>query len=398
MTTILHQDPDRRCKPLEEWPEADQTWWLAALVPGDLLQEGGSRAGYSEHTNRGLERNYGRWLTWLDRRGQLDRTGSPSDRITPAQVRAYVADLERYNATHTILTKLGDLLAAARVMEPPRDWAWINQIARPIRARHQPARPKRPRLVATSTLFNLGLDLMAAAERVTSTRDRAVGFRDGLMLSSLAARPLRLANLVGLTLERTLVRRGKHWWIEIPAANTKTKQPIELPWPEPLIAALEIYLSCHRPVLAECYEPGRPAAGQALWLSRGGGAMSRNRIYDRITKLTLKNLGRSVNPHLFRDCAATSLAIEDPRHVRIASTLLGHRRFATTERFYIQANNIEASRIMQNFLLSLRRGAGARLANTGRGLSRPINGCDGRGRVTPCRAGAVKQRHSNNKL
>ena len=88
--------------------------------------------------------------------------------------------------------------------------------------------------------------------------------------------------------------------------------------------------------------------------------MSRNGVYDRITKLTVKNLGRSISPHLFRDCAATSIAIEDPSHVRIAASLLGHRRFATTERFYIQANNIEASRIMQNFLLSLRRGTGSR--------------------------------------
>jgi hypothetical protein len=116
MTTILHQDPDRRSMPLEEWPAADQAWWQAAHVPGDLLQEGGSRAGYSESTNRGLVRNYGGWLTSLDRRGQLDRTDSPADRITPTRVRAYIADLERYNATHTILTKLGDLLAAARVM------------------------------------------------------------------------------------------------------------------------------------------------------------------------------------------------------------------------------------------------------------------------------------------
>ena len=359
MTTILHQDPDRRCKPLEEWPEVDQAWWQAALTPGDLLQERGSRAGHSEHTNRGLVINYGRWLTWLDRCGQLDPTGSPADRITPAHVRAYVVDLERYNATHTILTRLGDLLAAARVMEPHRDWTWINQIARPIRARHQPARPKRPRLVPTSVLFNLGLDLMARAERVTSARGRAVDFRDGLILSLLAARPLRIANFVGLTLERTLVRRGNHWWIEIPAPNTKSKHLIELPWPGPLIASLDTYLSCHRPVLAQCYEPPRPTAGRALWLSRRGRAMSANGIYNRITKLTLKHLGRSVHPHLFRDCAATSLAIEDPRHVRIASSLLGHRRFATTERFYNQANNIEASRIMQNFLLSLRRGTGS---------------------------------------
>ena len=27
--------------------------------------------------------------------------------------------------------------------------------------------------------------------------------------------------------------------------------------------------------------------------------------------------GHALNPHLFRDCAATSIAIEDPDHVRI---------------------------------------------------------------------------------
>jgi hypothetical protein len=43
MTKILHRDPDRRCKPLAEWPAIDRTLWQAALVPGDLLEDGGSR-------------------------------------------------------------------------------------------------------------------------------------------------------------------------------------------------------------------------------------------------------------------------------------------------------------------------------------------------------------------
>ena len=62
-----------------------------------------------------------------------------------------------------------------------------------------------------------------------------------------------------------------------------------------------------------------------------------------------------INPHLFRDCAATTIAIEDPPHVRIASQLLGHRTFSTTEKYYNQARGLEASRIMQNHVLSLRR-------------------------------------------
>ena len=44
MTQRLHQDPDRRCKLIEEWPEVDRGLWQASLVPGDLFEAGGSRA------------------------------------------------------------------------------------------------------------------------------------------------------------------------------------------------------------------------------------------------------------------------------------------------------------------------------------------------------------------
>jgi hypothetical protein len=52
MTKILHRDPDRRCKGLGEWPEPDRRLWQDALVPGDLLEDGGSRARHGEYANR----------------------------------------------------------------------------------------------------------------------------------------------------------------------------------------------------------------------------------------------------------------------------------------------------------------------------------------------------------
>jgi integrase len=356
MTGLLHHDPDRRCKALEEWPEVDRRLWQAALVPGDLLEEGGARARYTDNTNRGIVYGYGRWLQWLDRHGQLDPTNLPGDRITPTRVRGYLADLERHNATQTLFNRLIQLSVAAWVMDPHRDWSWLNRMAGTIRARHRPARPKRPRLVATSELCDLGINLMAAAQQKSAACDRATSYRDGLMIALLAARPLRLANFVGLTLDRTLVLRGKEWWIQIPAAETKTKEPIELPWPDPLIAALETYLSCHRPALADRHGRWTRPAGQSLWLSIDGSPMTRRAIYDRITRCTLKGLGRPVHPHLFRDCAATTIAIEDPGHVRIASRLLGHRMLSTTEKHYNQARSVEAARLMQSVLLLLRRG------------------------------------------
>jgi integrase/recombinase XerD len=67
-------------------------------------------------------------------------------------------------------------------------------------------------------------------------------------------------------------------------------------------------------------------------------------IYLRVCKRTRDAFGVAVNPHLFRDAAATTLAIADPGNVRVAAPLLGHRTFATTERYYQQAKSLQAHR------------------------------------------------------
>jgi integrase/recombinase XerD len=355
MTKILHRDPDRCCKKLEDWPEPDRRLWQAALVPGDVLEDGGARARHAEYSNRNAIYGYGRWLSWLDRQGLLETTGAPADRIIPTLVSGFIADLEKHNATQTLLNRLQELGAVAVVMDPYRDWSWLNRMYSRVRARHRPARLKRPRLVPSQELFELGTDLMARAEEENTACARAMTYRDGLIVALLAARPLRLRNFVGLILDDTLVYRGTEWWIEF--ADTKTKEAIELPWPEPLVASLDVYLGHHRGVLAGLRRGSTRLVGGALWISKTGSPMCREAIYGRITARTRDAFGRSINPHLFRDAAVTSVAIDDPRHVGIVAPLLGHRSPATTQKYYNQARGVEACRSMQNFLLSLRRGA-----------------------------------------
>ena len=74
--------------------------------------------------------------------------------------------------------------------------------------------------------------------------------------------------------------------------------------------------------------------GNALWVSSDGSPMEPRALYDIIVARTAEAYGTPISPHLFRDCASTSIAIEDPEHVRIASQILGHRSAATTERYY----------------------------------------------------------------
>jgi integrase/recombinase XerD len=99
-----------------------------------------------------------------------------------------------------------------------------------------------------------------------------------------------------------------------------------------LVPPLETYLTHYRPVLAAMQGRwSRPSAG-ALWLSTDGSPMTKMAIYDRVVGRTQEAFGHPINPHLFRDCAATSIAVDDPVHIGIATRLLGHRTGATTER------------------------------------------------------------------
>ena len=103
MTGILHRDPDRQCKKLEDWPDLDRRLWNAALIPGNLLEDGGARSRHSDLSNLTVVSGYGRWLTWLDRQGLLDPQAKPDERITPCRVQDYVTALETVNATQTVL-------------------------------------------------------------------------------------------------------------------------------------------------------------------------------------------------------------------------------------------------------------------------------------------------------
>ena len=69
---------------------------------------------------------------------------------------------------------------------------------------------------------------------------------------------------------------------------------------------------------------------------------------------TERAFGVSLPPHWFRDAAATTIAVEDPKHVGDAHLVLGHASLTTTERFYNQARSLEASRRHQAMLADLR--------------------------------------------
>ena len=179
---------------------------------------------------------------------------------------------------------------------------------------------------------------------------RATRFRDGLIIALLAARPLRRKNLCALRLGHHLARRGAIFWIGIPGEETKNGRPIEVPLPEELSRAMDRYLREYRPVLTQ----GRSL--DCLWVSSRAKPMHEVSVYCQVRRITKETFGAPINPHLFRDAAATTLAIEDPEHVRIASQMLGHGSVRVTERHYNQARMLEAARRYQEEVRARRRG------------------------------------------
>lgn len=354
----------------EEWPAPDREAWHAALVPGDLLDDNGPAAKWAPATRSGVSSSYGRWLAWLSVRGALDREQVPADRATREVMNDYVAYLCEQHATSSVVAYLALLVMALKALEPDQDWSWLQQIIARLKMKSTPVREKWRRLQDTDDLLALGMDLMAAAEKclmgqpfpAAMSWEGATQYRDGLMIALLALRPLRKKNFCAIQIGRHLIRQKGRYALIFERGETKNGQALELPFPPELVPALERYLNFYRPWLCRQTANRDPRfpfklAGQYLWVSKTGSALSTERMYITVNHRTAERFGRSVNAHLFRDCAATTIATGDPEHVRITMSILGHTSMQTSERYYNHAQGVDAARKMQEHILRLRHAA-----------------------------------------
>ena len=366
MTQVLapRQDPSRRQMPLCEWPLADQAAWSASMHEGDILDGGGPAAHWAAATRRSVMKGYGRWLTWLARREALDLASQPACRVTPKLVAAYVADLRQQTASYTVRTYVQALAQAVQAFAPEanRDWLWA--IVNGLSKRAVPVRNKWARIVPSKDLYDYGFALMREAEtdQALSPLRRASRYRDGLMIALLSARPFRIKNSRSIEIGRHLIRLETGYTLQFEAGETKTRRRLEADLPKPLVAALETYLTIHRPALLAARKLADPSCAQevredGLWISQIGTRMAEITIFNRLVDLTRAKFGRRVNPHLFRDCAATSIAEHAAEHSAITMNLLGHTSAATAERYYNHAQSNEAVRVNQAQIGALRKEA-----------------------------------------
>ena len=295
---------------------------------------------------------FGQWVAW--RRAQGIPAQDASWRwATPEILTALVAYLQPRVASSTVAAMIRNLNALLRVMYPDFDRAALRRGLGRLQARAEPSRDKPARIRHSRELHEAGIAWMIAAEREVDLypRLRAARYRDGLVVALLAVRPFRLANFTTIVMGAHLIAVGADYRLCFSAVETKNNADIEVPFPTALVPHLQCYIDRYRPVLLGDKTSDR------LWISTRGTALSEQAVYQQVCTVTQKTVGSRINPHLFRDCAATSIVIDDPEHAEIIARILGHKTLRTAERYYIHAGMIEAARVVNAIITKIRADA-----------------------------------------
>ncbi|WP_137128289.1 phage integrase family protein [Roseomonas sp. HF4] len=313
-------DPRRRCLPVAEWPALDRQAWMAGLP-------GRERRRFSESTRAvrlgpvaldKAEKGWGRFLTFLDLRGDLDRGVGPAARPTRERIAAFLDEMiELGNADHTITGRLQELTDALRVMAPGEDFRWIQAPdGVPIRTlldmRKRDLVVYHPRV-----LFEWGVRLMEEAVAMRAPCRRRVRLRDGLMIAVLASRAPRRRSMQIMELGHQLRHDGEGWWITLGRKDVKTRKPLEYPVPKTLWPWVERYLHTERRELLG------GTVSDALWI--GSHVEPLRAPATRIFEQSAREFGRDkrFGPHRFRYGIATYGPRELPDSPGVTTKILG---------------------------------------------------------------------------
>jgi integrase/recombinase XerD len=330
--TLLHL-------PFDQWPAADQQLWQQATDSDDPFSEaaGARLAAASKKQYRFAWRCF---LGFLSIEDPSALNLSASERLTKTCVRSFADHLAKTHIPRSVAIQIDALYKAARIMMPELNLSWLKL----MKARLHSAAPLRRAsgpVVTSPQILAVGQQLMDEHDPKTEDRltlAQAIRYRDGLMISLLAFMPLRRKNLAALEIDRHWIGEGTNRFILIPAAETKTRTPIEFQIPEFLLPYLDVYLRMVRPRIfndPEC---------KALWVSPRGGALRYGAIGDIVSRHTAAVLGIRLTPHSARDAAATTWALAAPGQIGVSRDLLSHSDLRTTEKHYNCANGVQASR------------------------------------------------------
>ena len=329
------------------WPAADLMLWNAAVLPSELFEGNNGASRWRPKTVKQAKYAYAAWLQHLHDTDSTALQLCAAERVTLDRIERYVTSMRAELSAVSIANALGHLVLALREVAPNHNWCWLTSIQRKQLA-FAPRPDKRSSMVGVEKLVALGTSLMAKAQSSSDVIDH-LGYRDGLIIALLAVRPLRRSNMAGLRLNQHIAMSDHQVRISFDASEMKGKRDFDCWVPSSLVGPFIHYVTVVRPRF--------PGAGthDFVWCSMKGGALLAGGMYEMIVKRTSREFGKPINPHLFRDIAATAIATERPDQVRLARDLLGHANLLTTEKYYLHAQSVKAGAHYGALIKSLRR-------------------------------------------
>jgi integrase/recombinase XerD len=333
----------RLTTPVAEWPPQDRALWDDAKRSGSPFRQPKPASTWTASRARKIEDAYGQLLTWLSQKGLIDPASAKGPRLTEDLADQYVSHLNARVAPVTVAINICYLSKIMSILEPKTDWTWLRCFCQQLKTSAPTVRDKRRAVVPAKALSDLGVSLMSAAEiSDTASGKPAIQFRDGLMIVFAISIPgMRLSNLTSIKIGSQLVCNGSEYWLLFSKNEMKNRRIMEVRVPKWIVPWLERYLERHRYRLLRTRDSSVPMT-DGLWVSRSGTMLTAGGIREQIEARTEKAFGHAIWPHLFRDCAVTSVAIEDSENAYRIPELMGHTKPETASRHYLQASLITA--------------------------------------------------------
>lgn len=228
-------------------------------------------------------------------------------------------------------------LAKYHVQVPDQQLEQITELARRLMPEQNrgmtPKNRERLRQLDDSTilrkLVQLPETLMKDAGAMTKPRAAALKMEVALAISLLLVCPIRQRNLAGLRLDTNLTRLGDgRVFLEYNSADVKNRRMIEFELPARTVKMIEHHVAQRSPMLCPQETP---------WLfprRDGGKSMDPSDLSKKIRNTLKKELGISMNMHLFRHLAAKLWLNTYSGHYEALRRILGHAELSSTLNAY----------------------------------------------------------------
>ena len=349
------------CMPILDWPISHQEAWNSAFKKHGLFAKPNAAIKWREHSIDKTRKGYGVWLHWcLTRSGlaaDVVANSRPEDLVKQDLIQAFVDELINSTSPMTVynrIQELYDTIVNITPHLPKTHWVWLKAAWQNLRNEATPVRNKLPALKEADQLEVLGLKLMQQAvaaphrnyrrgEGLTSLQ-RALMYRDGLMIALLIRRPFRIKNFYSLTIGTNFLIDDGGITFQFQACEMKGKRSMTVPFPINLLPYLKGYIDHYRPILLTASAKSTGNAIGELWISRDGTALKQGPLRVAIYTRTEKDFGIKIPPHWFRDAAVTTLIRDKPESAKITASILGHTDHAIVQKHYNQSQMINASR------------------------------------------------------